>query len=107
MNWTETNLPNSNQTSRLKPLIEELFNRIFPLGVKQCVNVASRVWPGQQSTGLDHYYTNKPAKLSEVQVQHRGGSDHKLIFAIRYARNASMLGKGATRISNQHYLCQK
>ena len=46
LNWTKADLLSSNQTSKLKPLIEQLFTRIFPLGVKQCVNVATQIWPG-------------------------------------------------------------
>ena len=42
--------------------------------------------PGQPQTGLDHFYTNRPDKLSSVQSQFCGGSDHKLIFAIRYSK---------------------
>ena len=45
------------------------------------------MWPGQENTGLDHFYTNKPQKLSEIQVQHQSSSDHKLIFGVRYAKN--------------------
>lgn len=66
-NWTDTNLPASNQTSKLHSLISALFTRIFPLGVSQHVVGPTRHWPGQVSTGLDHYYTNKPGKLSPVQ----------------------------------------
>ena len=87
LNWTKTTLPTSSQTYKLKPLINALFTRIFPHGVKQCVTVATRMWPGQENTGLDHFYTNKPQKLSEIQVQHQGSSDHKLIFGVRYAKN--------------------
>ena len=87
LNWTKADLPSSSQTYKLRPLIEALFTRIFPHGVKQCVTVATRFWPGHESSGLDHYYTNKPSKLSEINVQHRGGSDHKLILGTRYSKN--------------------
>ena len=72
----------SSQTTKLRPLIEELFSRIFPHSVSQCVTVATRFMQGQQPTGLDHFYTNRPDKLSVVQTQFVGGSDHK-IFATR------------------------
>ena len=72
LNWTDQSLSPNNQTSRLKPLITALFSRIFPHGVTQCVKGATRHWPNQPSTGLDHYYTNRPDKLSPVQTQHRG-----------------------------------
>ena len=86
-NWTETNLPKTNQTYKLRPLIQALFTHILPQGVSQCVVGPTRHWPGQVSSGLDHYYTNKPEKLSLVSTQHCGGSDHVLIFATRYSRS--------------------
>ena len=85
-NWTDQSLPCSNQSSRLKSLISALFSRIFPHGVSQLVTVPTRHFPGQRSTGLDHYYSNRPDKVSDVQTQHCGGSDHMLIFAVRYSR---------------------
>ena len=87
LNWTDQSLPSSNQTSRLRPLITALFSRILPQGVTQCVQEPTRHWPNQTSSGLDHYYTNRPDKLSPVQAQFRGGSDHMLIFAVRYANS--------------------
>ena len=86
-NWTDTTLPASNQTSKLRPLIQALFTFILPHGVSQCVLGPTRHWPGQVSSGLDHYYTNKPEKLSTVSTRHCGGSDHMLIFATRYSRS--------------------
>ena len=87
LNWTKPNIASSDQTYNLRDLIEMLFNTIFPHGVVQCVKVATRVWPGVEDSGLDHYYTNKPEKLSDIQVQHRAASDHMLIFGIRYTKN--------------------
>ena len=52
----------------------------------QCVTVLTRFWPGQEPSGLDHLYTNHPVKLSDVQANFQGGSDHKLIFATRFYR---------------------
>ena len=86
-NWTEPSLPSSNQTSKLRPLINALFSTILPQGVSQCVVGPTRHWPGQASSGLDHYYTNKPDKLSPVSTQYCGGSDHMLVFATRYSRS--------------------
>ena len=86
-NWTDLNLPASNQTSKLRSLISALFTRILPYGVSQHVVGPTRHWPGQISTGLDHYYTNRPNKLSPVQTQHYGGSDHMLVHAVRYSRS--------------------
>ena len=84
-NWTDESLPATNQTSRLRPLITALFSQIFPHGVTQCVTGPTRHWPNQPSSGLDHYFTNRPDKLSPVEKQFRGGSDHMFIFAVRYA----------------------
>ena len=86
-NWTNTSLPPSNQTSKLRPLISALFTHILPHGVSQCVAGPTRHWPGQESSGLDHYYTNRPEKLSQVATQYCGGSDHLLIFATRYSKS--------------------
>ena len=66
-NWAESNLPRSNQTYKLKDLISALFTRILTQGVSQQVSGPTRHFPGQVSTGLDHYFTNQPAKLSQVQ----------------------------------------
>ena len=87
LNWTKPNLSPNDQTYRLKPLINALFTTILPHGVTQCVKVATRVWPGVDNSGLDHYYTNKPEKLSDIQVHHQASSDHMLIFGVRYTKN--------------------
>ena len=84
--WTRTDLPASDSTRRLKPLIELLFTKIFPHGVSQLVTVPTRSWPGQPDAGLDHLYSNKPQKLSDVYAEFSGGSDHKLIRVTRYAK---------------------
>ena len=81
--WTRNDLLPTDSTRRLKPLIELLFTKIFPHGVSQLVTVPTRVWPGQQDAGLDHIYSNKPHKLSEVYTEFNGGSDHKLIRVTR------------------------
>ena len=47
----------------------------------------TRTWPNQEPSGLDHYFTTNPRKLSDVQAINLGSSDHKLIFATRYSRN--------------------
>ena len=86
LDWALPRNRQSGQTKKLTSLIEQLFQRILPHGVAQCVTVPTRVMPGQPQTGLDHFYTNRPDKLSNVQAQFCGGSDHKLIFATRYSR---------------------
>ena len=86
LDWGLSRNKQSGQTRKLTSLIELLFQRILPHSVSQCVTVATRFVPGQAQTGLDHVYTNRPDKLSPVQAQFCGGSDHKLIFATRYSR---------------------
>ena len=85
--WTRDNLPPSDSTSRLRSLIDLLFDTIFPHGVSQVVTVPTRAWPGQADAGLDHIYTNKPEKLSNVYAEFAGGSDHKLTKVTRYAKS--------------------
>ena len=50
--------------------------------------LCSWVSQGQEPSGLDHFYCNYPEKLSKVEAHYRGGSDHKIIFGVRYTRSA-------------------
>ena len=68
LEWTKSDLPANNQTKKLRPLIDELFTRILPHGVSQLVTSATRVWPGQADSGLDHFFSKKPNILSPIQV---------------------------------------
>ena len=86
LKWTRLDLPASDHTVRLKPLIEQLFSRIFTLGVTQLVTTATRSWPGQADSGLDHIYSNKPDKLSQVEAEFTGMSDHKIIKVSRFTK---------------------
>ena len=86
-NWTDANLPSTNQSYRLRDLISALFNRIIPHGVTQLVSGPTRHAPGQVSTGLDHYYSNRPDKVSNVEKHHCGGSDHMLISGLRHSKS--------------------
>ena len=86
LDWAVPSNRQSSQTKKLKPLIEQLFDQILPHSVSQCVTVATRVMRGQPETGIDHFYTNRPDKLSSIQTQFWGGSDHKIIFATRYSK---------------------
>ena len=71
---------------RLKPLSTALFDRILPYGFIQLVKTATRVVEGVEPSGLDHFYSNRPQYLSDIQVMHKGGSDHKLIMGTRYTK---------------------
>ena len=85
LKWDDPSQPGSHQRNRLHKLSHAVFDRVFPLGFVQLITAATWFWPGQESTGLDHWYTNKPGKLSVNQINNHGGSDHKLLFAIRYS----------------------
>ena len=87
LKWTREDLPASDSTSKLQPLISQLFSRIFPFGVSQLVKSATRTWPGQTDSGLDHIYSNKPDKLSEVHSEFMGGSDHRLLKIVRFSKS--------------------
>ena len=87
LKWTREDLPASDSTSKLKPLITLLFRKIFPYGVSQLVKNATRTWPGQTDSGLDHIYSNKPNKLSQVHSEFMGGSDHRLLKITRFSKS--------------------
>ena len=48
--------------------------------------MAAHNWPGAKDSLLDVLYTNATRKITSVQTHYRG-SDHKLIFCVRLARN--------------------
>ena len=81
-NWTDSDLPRTNQSYKLRELISALFTRIVPHGVTQLVS-----GPTRHFTGLDHYYTNRPDKISSVQSHHCGGSDHMIITGVRHSKS--------------------
>ena len=76
-------LPNSSQSVRLQSLINSFKTRIIPHGFCQLVEGVTRMWPGTESTLLDHHWTNHPEKVSNVHAFYQGASDHKMILAIR------------------------
>ena len=86
LNWTQPNIPKNSMTYKLRNLSQALFDKILPLGIVQCVSVATHFFPGQTPGGLDHYYTTHPQKISEVHAYHQGSSDHRVIMATRYSK---------------------
>ena len=68
LDWTS--LAPSSQTEKLRPLINQLFDRIIPQGFSQLVTVATRYWPGQEPSGLDHYlsliHISEPTRLLSI-----------------------------------------
>ena len=87
LNWCDSTISTSSNTHKLRPLISQLFDRIIPHGFVQLVSVATRISPHQEPSGLDHFYSNHPEKLSEIQAHYRGSSDHKLVFATRFTKS--------------------
>ena len=88
LTWRNSeNLPAHHSSIRLKTLIDKLFDRILPLGVSQLVNDATRMERGQPRAGLDHLYTNRADKLSQVETFYTGMSDHKLIKCRRHTKS--------------------
>ena len=72
-----------------QPLVDALLHQVVPLGVTQCAPPGTWTPQGRQrgqASGLDHYWTNRPEKLSEVEALTVGHSDHKLISAVRNTR---------------------
>ena len=85
MKWMRTDLPSTDLTCRLKSLTQELFERIIPHGFCQLVQGFSHLRQGQEKSGLDHLYSNKINKLSDVSLHTNSASDHKMIHVVRYA----------------------
>ena len=84
--WTKPNLDQNSSTYKLKTLIENLFDKILPLGAVQCVNGPTRFVSGAAASGLDHFWTSNPNKLSEIHTYFHGSSDHKIIIGTRYTK---------------------
>ena len=87
LKWCRDDLPYTDSTRKLKPLIDLLFEKIIPHGVSQHVNIATHSWVGQVGGCLDHVYTNRPDKLSQVEAHVNGGSDHRVLYTVRYAKS--------------------
>ena len=51
------------------------------------MKTATRTWPGQNDSGLDHIYSNRPEKLSDVHSEFQGGSDHRLLKIVRFSKS--------------------
>ena len=87
--WTQLDLPKTSMTAKLLPLRNELFDRIIPEGFCQLVHGQSFIRQGQEKSGLDHLYSNRVNKLSEVALHTNAGSDHKMMHVIRYSKSIS------------------
>ena len=87
LTWTNEDLPSQHSSSKLRPLTQALFTRILPHGVSQLVTCATRAERGVPVTGLDHLYTNRPEKLSEVSAEFTGMSDHKIVTVRKFSKD--------------------
>ena len=86
LEYTKPQIPTGSQSYKLRSLINLLYDRILPLGAVQCVTGATWVSNVYEHSGLDHYFTNNPEKLSVVQTIYNGASDHKILLATRYSK---------------------
>ena len=111
LTWTNSDLSCDHKSVKLKQLIRELFDRILAKGVVQCVKSPTRSWPGQPDSGLDHFYTNTPNKISPVQACVEGASDHKLINAVRFSSqlkcNARYVQKRSYKNFDKHQFLEE
>ena len=85
--WMKPNSDQNSITKQLKPLILSLFDKILPHGMVQCVNGPTRFESNSDPSGLDHYWTSNPNKLSDVHTYFHGSSDHKLLSGTRYTKS--------------------
>ena len=76
----------STHFNRLRPLVHALLDRVVPHGFSQLITEVTRIREGQTPALLDHLWSNQPNKLSNIQTFFLGGSDHKLILAIRQTK---------------------
>ena len=107
LKWSNKNLAATDTTVKLKPLIEELFTRIIPHGVSQLVKEGTRVWPGVPTSGLDHVYSNKPEKISDICLEFSGGSDHKLLKFTRFSKSMSRGSKYVRKRTFKNFNTEK
>ena len=84
--WMQQDLPKSDSNYKLRHLTQELFDRIIPHGFCQLVQGASHIRQGQERSGLDHLYSNKLNKLSDISLLTNSASDHKMIHVVRYSK---------------------
>ena len=103
LTFYSSDLPCNSQSYRLKPLVEELFARIVPHGVKQCVVEPTRQGRvGQADSGLDHLWTNYPGKMSQIYTKYNG-SDHKVIMGTRFAKLVRSTTRYVTKRSFKNF----
>ena len=87
MTWMKPNPEPTSSAYKLKTLIEDLFVKILPYGAVQCVNGPTRFERSAAPSGLDHFWTTDPSKLSDIHTYFHGSSDHKIIIGTRYTKS--------------------
>ena len=97
LTWTIEDLPSQHTSNKLRPLTQALFSRIIPLGVSQLVTCATRAERGVPLTGLDHLYTNRPDKLSDVKTEFTGMSDHKIVTVRKFSKDMKRTERYTTK----------
>ena len=64
---------------------------------------ATRIAPDGKESGLDHVYSNKPEKCSEVAVLTNGASDHKMLKFTRFTKAKIRTPKFIRKRSYKHF----
>ena len=93
-NWTEDHetLARHSTSWTHRDLIEKLFNEVFSEGAVNMV--AGPTWHrGQLKAGLDQVTSNKPEKLSPVEVLWTGMSDHAVLKTHRWSKTVPNQGR--------------
>ena len=78
--------PPNSQAYRLRPLVMQLVMKILTQGVCQLVNSVTRSWPGHPDSCLDLIFTNRPEKMSPVEVHIASSSDHRYVQVTRHTK---------------------
>ena len=69
----------------------------------QLLSGPTRYFPGQKPSGLDHFYSNRPEKITHIQKFHCGGSDHMLILVIRKSKSIKNTPKYIRKRNYKHF----
>ena len=54
------------------------FDTILRRGVQQLITTFTDSSPGQEDSGMDHFYTNSRGDISSIQVMTEGHADHEI-----------------------------
>ena len=87
LTWANPNVHLSSHSRKLTPLVSSLFDKVIPHGFVQLVKEATRFVSGREPSGIDHFYSNRPEHISDIQVISRGSSGHRLILGTRFTES--------------------